>query len=341
MRRVKRFFLIPGLLLSLIACAQVPRVAPEATVAAPSETFTPYVAGTQAALASPTAWVGGTETALAAAAASPTPPALPTFTPPAVPYPTFTPFSFADGTFSPVLYGKGPFLLLGAFKQDQGWLSGAEAAQYINTEISYDLLERNGVIHLQGSALEFDPICRNHVLKSAVVLPEPVVGVASGWVAARPQTTDLSIDDPYYSQALTEWFQSQGNVSAEIHISRILRVDLEGDGVDEVLLSASYFKEKFAFLTETGDYSVVLLRRVVGDDIVTIPLVKDYYVSTNPEFEVSYPNTYTLADAVDLNGDGTLEVVVDVRRYEGGGAIVYRVDGQNVREVLRALCPAA
>jgi hypothetical protein len=118
-------------------------------------------------------------------------------------------------------------------------------------------------------------------------------------------------------------------------------VDLEGDGVDEVLLSASYFKEKFAFLTETGAYSVVLLRKVVGNDTVTIPLVKDYYVSTNPEFEVSYPKTYTLADAVDLNGDGTLEVVVDVRRYEGGGAIVYRVDGQNVREVLRALCPAA
>jgi hypothetical protein len=47
-------FLILGLLLSLSACSQVPIVAPEATVAAPSETFTPYVAGTEAALASPT-----------------------------------------------------------------------------------------------------------------------------------------------------------------------------------------------------------------------------------------------------------------------------------------------
>jgi len=53
---------------------------------------------------------------------------------------------------------------------------------------------------------------------------------------------------------------------------------------------------------------------------------------------MSYPNTYTLVEAVDLNDDGTLEVIVDVRRSEGWGAIIYRVDGQNVREVLRAVC---
>jgi hypothetical protein len=55
---------------------------------------------------------------------------------------------------------------------------------------------------------------------------------------------------------------------------------------------------------------------------------------------LSYPflHTYTLAEAVDLNHDGTLEVVVDVSHWEGGGAIVYRVDGQNVREVMKAIC---
>lgn len=337
MRRVKGSFPIAAVFLSLIACSQIPVVAPEATVAEPSATFTPYVAGTETALMSPTPWVEGTQTAVAA---SPTPPVSPTFTPFVQPLPTFTPFVLPEGTFSPVLYGAGPFLLLGAFKNDHGWLSGIQAAQYINTEISYDLLDQNGTLPLQGNALEFHPVCRNHVLKSAVVLPEPVVGVASGWVTARPRHTDISTDDPYYVQALREWFQSQGNAPAEIRISRILLVDLEKDGVDEVLLSATYFKEKFAFLTETGDYSIVLLRRVVGDHIVTIPLVKDYYVSSLPEFEVSYPNTYTLADALDLNRDGSLEVVVDVRRWEGWGAIVYRIDEQNVREVLRAICPA-
>lgn len=338
MRRVTKSFLIPGLLFAFIACSQQPIIPVEAPVTAPSETFTPWVEGTKAALASPTPWVAGTETAIAGS--SPTPLALPTFTPASAPFPTFTPFALPEGLFSPVLYGKGPFLLIGGFKKDHGWLSGIQAAQFINSEITYDLLERNGSIQIRGSALEFDPVCGNHVLPSSVVLSEPVVGVASGWIPDRRGSIDLSTDNADYVQAVTDWFQSQGNSPAQVRITRILQVDIEGDGVDEILLSASYFKEKLALLTETGDYSVVLLRKVIGNTVVTIPLVKDYYVSSIPEFEVSYPNTYTLVDALDLNGDGTLEVVVDVQRWEGWGAIVYRVDGQNVREVMRTVCPA-
>jgi hypothetical protein len=89
-------------------------------------------------------------------------------------------------------------------------------------------------------------------------------------------------------------------------------------------------------MAETGDYSMVLMRKVVGDQVITIPLIHDYYISSAPE--LTYPNTYSLTEAIDLNQDGTLEVVVGVRRWEGLGAAVYRVDGQNVREVMRAIC---
>jgi hypothetical protein len=243
--------------------------------------------------------------------------------------------------FTPVFYGSGPFLLLGGIKKHDGWVSGIQAAQYIGAGGSYDFSSPDGSTQIPGSPLEYDPICQNHFMPSSTVLQEPGVGVSSGWLPARRSTTDVATDDPTYIQAVNDWFESQGNSPKEIRITRILQADIEGDGVDEVLLSASYFGEKFAFLTETGDYSVVLMRKVAGNDVLTVPLVNDYYVSTSPEVEMSYPYTYTLADAVDLNGDGTLEVVVDVRRWEGWGAIVYRVDGQNVREVLRTICPAS
>ena len=363
MIRVKKSFMIFVLLFSLIACSQKPIKPSEAM---PSPSFTPYVGGTETALAvdlasptpwvagtgtalsiahsSPTPWVAGTETALAVSSSSPTPtlvpslPPFPTSTSAAIPpFPTFTPYPRPEGTFSPVLYGSGSFLLVGGITYD-GWISGVQAAQYIFNEMDYDFFNPNGSIQIRGSALEFDPTCGNHFMPSSVVLPEPMVGVASGWITKERGTTDLSTDDPSYVQAVAEWFQSQGNSPTEIHITRILQADIEGDGVNEVLLSASYFKPKFAFLTETGDYSIVLMRKVIGNNVLTIPLVKEYYVSSDPELEISYPNTYTLVEAVDLNGDGTLEVIVDVRRWEGWGAIVYRVDGQNVREVMRAIC---
>ena len=338
MLRLQKSILIV-LLFILSACSQTPGIPIEAT-----PTFTPWVAGTEMALASPTPWIAGTETALVDISSSPTPTLVPSLTPlptlsPAgiPPFATFTPYPLSEGTFTPVLYGGGSFLLLGGIKKGDGWISGVQAAQYMFNETDYDFVNPKGSIQIRGSALEFDPTCGNHFMPSSVVLPEPMVGVARGWITEKRGTTDLSTDDPAYIQAVTEWFQSQGNSPAEIHITRILQVDMEGDGVNEILLSASYFTEKFAFLTETGDYSIVLMRKVTGNTVVTVPLVKEYYVSTDPELEMSYPNTYTLAEAVDLNGDGTLEVVVDVRRWEGWGAIVYRVDGQNVREVLRAM----
>ena len=319
------------LIFSISACSQTPGELPYATTPAPTATFTPWVAGTETALAVPSAvpFVEATSTT--------TPIPLPT-----IPPPTTVVFSpLPAGTFSPVLYGfegTNSLLVIGGIKKDQGWLSGEQAVQFIGAQSDYELFSSNGSIQVQGSVPEFDPPCQNYVIRSAVVLPETMVGVVGGWRSEKRTIKELSTDDPAYLEAVAEWFRSQGNSPREIRITRIMQVDMDGDGANEVLISASYFTEKMSLLTETGDYSIVLMRRVIDNAVVTVPLVNDYYISSVPEFEMSYPNTYILADAVDLNGDGTLEVIVDVRQWEGWGAIVYRVDGQNVREVLRAIC---
>jgi hypothetical protein len=357
MRRVKNSFLLYVLLFSLCACSQAPVIATPTSIL--TETFTPYVGGTETALASltPTPWVSGTETAIAIASSSPTPWVAGTQTALAAASPTPTPlplptFSFPivdatlpplsdDGTFSPILYAAkngGSFLLVGGFKKDRGWLSSADAASYANSETSYDFFSPSASVQAGGGPVEFSPVCRNSFMRSSTGMPDQMVGVARGWISEKRVTRELSTDDPAYLQALGDWFQSQGDAPMAIHLTRLLQVDLEGDGTDEVLMSAAYFKDGSGHMTETGDYSVVLMRRLVGDQVRTIPLVKDYYVSSVPAVELSYPNIYTLVDAVDLNQDGTLEVVVGVSRWEGGGAIVYRIDGQNVREVVRSVC---
>lgn len=356
MVRVKKSFLFLVLLFSLIACSAQPGISTSSP--GPSETFTPYVEGTEMALASPTAWVSGTETALAMDSASPTawvlgtttaiaalsqtPTLVPSATLPPLPtlppMSTFTPVPLPEGTFSPIFYGRGPFLLVGGIKTDQGWLSGVHAAQYVSAETAYDFFSPSGFFQVPGSAPEFSPVCRNYSMRSSVSLPEPMIGVAGGWLSQNRGVKNLSTDDATYIQAVTEWFQSQGDSPATVRITRILQADLEGDGTNEVLLSASYFKDSSGHMVETGDYSIVLMRKVVGNEVVTIPLARDYYVTSLPEAELTYPLTYTVAGALDLNRDGTLEVIVDVSRWEGGGVIIYRVDGRNVREVLRTIC---
>jgi hypothetical protein len=78
------------------------------------------------------------------------------------------------------------------------------------------------------------------------------------------------------------------------------------------------------------------MRKVAGNDAMTIPLVADFYISK--ELEITYPRTYFLANFIDLNQDGILEVVVGIQKWEGFGAVVFQIDGQNVTEALRAEC---
>jgi hypothetical protein len=81
---------------------------------------------------------------------------------------------------------------------------------------------------------------------------------------------------------------------------------------------------------------MILMRKVVGNDAVTLPIVADVYHSR--ELEMTFPRTYSLANFIDLNQDGVLEVVVDIRGWEMFGAIVFQIDGDDVIQTLRAEC---
>ena len=123
-----------------------------------------------------------------------------------------------------------------------------------------------------------------------------------------------------------------------MQLTRILRVDLEGDGVDEVLLAASYSASGDLLpSTAAGDYSLVALRTLVGGAVQTTIIDQDIYLTAA---EFAAPTEFALRGVADLNGDGTLEVLVDYGYYEGNGLTVYAVAGSAVTAVLGAGCGA-
>jgi len=76
------------------------------------------------------------------------------------------------------------------------------------------------------------------------------------------------------------------------------------------------------------------MRKVVGDSVETIPIVADYY----REVATQFPLTYAYTFPADLNGDGVLEVLVGVERWEGSGVIAFEIDGTTASPVFEALC---
>jgi len=310
-----------------------------ATFPLSTATFTPYVKGTQTVLAllTPSPWYIGTETALAASAATSTPPML-TFTPAPISTFTLVPVVEMPPNFSPILYGKKYdantfFILLGGREGDR-WLPPDAAFSYFaNLQgWEYDVYTPTlGEFQIHGYRPEFSPAHKIYTVGTDVTVNEfCMVGVAKGWPVLQRDVQELSSDSEVYRQVVLDWLTAQGVSAPELGTLHVFRVDLEGDGVDEIFISAIHLESQH--MTKSGDYSIVLMRKVEGNDAVTLPVVTDIYRSQ--ETELTWPRTYSLGNFLDLNRDGVLEVIVDIRRWDGDGAFIYQIDGQNIKQVL-------
>ena len=271
-------------------------------------------------------------------------PVLPT----GVPEPTPTQISSPVPTpleFSPVLYRRSlfrffEFQVIGGI-QNERWLAAGEVAEYIQPGQAFDVYAPDGFAG-EASLVDYGFFiqpsrCGAYYVGSDLDLDVPgLVGVARGWNVTTRPSQDLPVDTLVYQGAVGDWLVSQGVTQPEVRITRVVRVDIEGDGVDEVFINASRFLEETGHNTEMGDYSILLMRKVVGDRVVTVPVVTDVYIS--PTAELTFPYTYLLVNFLDLNGDGFLEVFVDVSRWEGDGVMVYQVDGVNVTQALMSVC---
>jgi len=244
--------------------------------------------------------------------------------------------------FSPVLYGKKYdantfFLLLGGAGRDM-WLTPDVSVERFAGEATYGLHTFNiaNQYYFWGKSPEFHPTCKAYTIGTDIDVYETgMVATLDGWGITKGAVTELSADGQVYQQAVTDWLAAEGVDAPQIGTIQIYRVDIEGDGTDEVFISATHLDES-QHTTQAGDYSVVLMRKVVGNDMVTIPLAADFYISK--ELEITFPRTYSIGNFIDLNQDGVMEVVVDIQKWEGFGGTVYQIDDQNITEALRAEC---
>lgn len=164
------------------------------------------------------------------------------------------------------------------------------------------------------------------------------IALAAPWNAlprkARLQDTTQEI----YVNAAREFLRSRGIKQPLVRIKRLLRVDLEGDGEEEVLLEATHYAghdEEVPTGARAGDYSFVMLRRVVNGNVRTSLVAGEFYPKATT---FSAPNYYEIAAVLDLNGDGKLEVVVHSAYYEGGATSIYEWTAEKMKAVLSVEC---
>jgi hypothetical protein len=326
--KAKKFLLMLVLSFSLIACSSFTF---EVITPVPVTSATSQADGPEMEFMSPTPWVGGTQTAQAVVTQNALPPSE--VTQAVIEKPI---------DFSPVLYGGKQydsefFLLLGGAGKDE-WLTPDESVARFSGEVTYSLsnMTQEAKYFLWGKTPEFSQTCKIYTVGADAGLDEGgFIAVVDGWAVTKRQADKLSTDGEFYQQAVLDWLKDEGIKDPQVGTLQIFRVDLEGDGSDEIFISATRLDES-QHTTKAGDYSIVLMRKVVGNEVVTTLVTGDVYDSK--ELEITYPRTYSLANFIDLNQDGVLEVIVSFQKWEGFGASVFQIDGQDVTQTLSAGC---
>ena len=136
--------------------------------------------------------------------------------------------------------------LFGAIS-DGKWIKADETAKVIGDETTYRVY---GLTQALGEAKGGKPNigrgpCEETLAVSLSPKPEKgVIAIAAPWNALprKPQVTDPT--QKVYVDAVRDFLKTKGIEQPKVKIDSILRVDLDGDGEEEVLISATNYFSK-------------------------------------------------------------------------------------------------
>lgn len=168
------------------------------------------------------------------------------------------------------------------------------------------------------------------------------------------QATALSTKNPTYNKIIREYLARNGLPDAEPNIVQIFKVDLEGDGVDEVVICAQNILDNaseavtwepgkplsvgagFPEGSKKGQYSLILLRKVVDGKVREIPL--DQFIALKDGGPIdpvwSPPYLHKIYQFVDLNGDGVMEIITGEDSYESYSYSLFEIKGDKAVRTL-------
>ena len=142
------------------------------------------------------------------------------------------------------------------------------------------------------------------------------VAISAPW-DLQPNLFEAFADDGTFAAIAAGLLAERGLDVADPVIKQLFRTDLEGDGINEILVVVEDIKG--GFLPEEGDYSIIFMQKVIEGAVQTTVLGDS--VVTDPEglFVVGF----SVGAVADLSGDGQMEIVVDTAFFEGLGVDVW------------------
>ncbi len=191
-----------------------------------------------------------------------------------------------------------------------------------------------------------------HTPEGIIKEPSGLLAMVCPWDVQPRKVTVMRTGNAIYQGIVKKYLASLGLTDEEPNLVQLFKIDLEGDGVDEVLVCAQNiagkgeinFEADLPLITGTGlpmeakkgAYSVLFLRKVAGGNVLELPLHE--YVAPQgsahdgPDWRP--PAIAKVCQFSDLNGDGILEIITATAFNENYTYHVFEVKGDKAHEAL-------
>lgn len=246
---------------------------------------------------------------------------------------SFTAYAAAQKTVVPIMQ-----LTINEESSTSGWgslLGGVENGRFLDAKTTFGKLkgaEKFSLFNFKtgakgdfslGAVKPGPGACEeNYFTESEVnVAANFAVGANANWNVLPRKWQPADPADANYKKAVTGVLRARGLAKSPVKIEQAVRVDLDGDGADEILLVAKHYAEDATLNPMTGNYSALMMRKTTGGKARNI-LVGGNFLTKKDDY---FGGEYSIAGIADLNGDGRMEVLVIISGYEENWIEVFEI----------------
>ncbi len=251
----------------------------------------------------------------------------------------------AQQTVVPIVHS---ITLLGG-AQNGKWITAEKTAALLKDKTEFNIINFSGVEKgtVFGTKGERQEVClENPVIR----LPETesdnpdenvrfALGANAKWNPFPRIPQAIGLTDKTYTKAVADFLKTKGIAKTKIVITQAYRIDLEGDGQNEIIIAGNYYKKGMSEEQSVGDYSFILLRKIVKGKPQNILMGGEFFTSKlldSGDFDP--PNRREISAIADLNGDGKMEFALWDIYYEGNRSAVFEIKNGTPVKVLESEC---
>jgi hypothetical protein len=162
------------------------------------------------------------------------------------------------------------------------------------------------------------------------------VALDGNWQAIPRVQEQLSTNLPAYTEVVRDLLEKNNLKGTDLSLDSVYKIDLDGDGADEVIITANHNDNRiFVEGISRGDYSLLLLRKLQGNQVISIPLYERYVQNDAP---YAWGAEIEVLALLDLNGDGSMEILAREDSYLSFRYLVFALEGKSGEPVLELSC---